>query len=91
MDRAGQPFERVGDGVDDVASERLGVAPNAAGDRPPLAISSCGNAALAAAKLAAAVTWPLEVYVPTWANAVVVDDVPPGATVVGAPARPISS
>ena len=35
-------------------------------DRPPLAIASCGNAALAAATLAAQADWPLDVYVPTW-------------------------
>jgi threonine synthase len=35
-------------------------------DRPPLAIASCGNAALAAATLAKAADWPLDVYVPTW-------------------------
>lgn len=35
-------------------------------DRPPLAIASCGNAALAAATLAKAAEWPLDVYVPTW-------------------------
>ncbi len=35
-------------------------------DRPPLAIASCGNAALAAATLAKAVDWPIDVYVPTW-------------------------
>jgi threonine synthase len=34
--------------------------------RPPLAIASCGNAALAAALLARAADWPIEVYVPTW-------------------------
>lgn len=34
--------------------------------RPPLAIASCGNAALAAATLAAAAEWPIEVYVPMW-------------------------
>jgi threonine dehydratase len=34
--------------------------------RPRLAIASCGNAALAAATLAAAVEWPIDVYVPTW-------------------------
>jgi threonine synthase len=32
--------------------------------RPPLAIASCGNAAYAAATLAAAVSWPLRVFVP---------------------------
>jgi threonine dehydratase len=34
--------------------------------RPPLAIASCGNAALAASILAAAADWPIDVYVPTW-------------------------
>ena len=34
--------------------------------RPPLAIASCGNAALAAATLARAAKWPLDVFVPTW-------------------------
>ena len=42
--------------------ERLGQLPN----RPPLAIASCGNAALAAATLAAAADWPIDVFVPTW-------------------------
>jgi threonine dehydratase len=36
------------------------------GERPPLAIASCGNAALAAATLARASEWPIDVYVPTW-------------------------
>jgi len=49
-------------------AESLGVAPWSAADRPPLAISSCGNAAIAAATLAAAVDWPIEVFVPTWAS-----------------------
>jgi threonine dehydratase len=35
-------------------------------ERPPLAIASCGNAALAAATLARAADWPIDVYVPTW-------------------------
>lgn len=35
-------------------------------DRPPLAIASCGNAALAAAMLARAANWPIDVYVPMW-------------------------
>ncbi|GAC1314505.1 MAG: hypothetical protein NVSMB12_07890 [Acidimicrobiales bacterium] len=38
-----------------------------------LAIASCGNAALAAAVLAAAVGRSLEVFVPTWADPLVVD------------------
>jgi threonine synthase len=35
-------------------------------ERPRLAIASCGNAALAAATLARAADWPVDVYVPTW-------------------------
>ena len=35
-------------------------------ERPRLAISSCGNAALAAATLARAADWPIDVFVPTW-------------------------
>ena len=34
--------------------------------RAPLAIASCGNAALAAAVLARAARWPLDVFVPDW-------------------------
>ena len=45
----------------------------ASADRPPLAIASCGNAALAAAVVAAAERWPLTVYVPTFAEEAVVD------------------
>jgi threonine dehydratase len=45
-----------------IAAERLGHLV----DRPPLAIASCGNAALAAATLASAADWPIDVYVPTW-------------------------
>ncbi|MCH9684401.1 MAG: pyridoxal-phosphate dependent enzyme [Deltaproteobacteria bacterium] len=40
-------------------------------NRAPLAIASCGNAALAAAVVAAAAAWPLEVFVPTDADPVV--------------------
>jgi threonine synthase len=39
--------------------------------RPPLAIASCGNAAFAAATLAAAVAWPIQVFVPPSAHPVV--------------------
>ncbi len=45
-----------------LAAERLDLL----AERPPLAIASCGNAALAAATLAAAAGWPIDVYVPTW-------------------------
>ena len=44
------------------AAEELGLL----AERPPLAIASCGNAAMAAATLAARVGWPIDVYVPTW-------------------------
>ncbi len=40
--------------------------------RPRLAIASCGNAALAAATLARAAAWPIEVFVPDWADPAVV-------------------
>ncbi len=48
------------------AAEQLGLAQWS--QRPPLAIASCGNAALAAATLAAAVSWPIRVFVPPSAN-----------------------
>jgi len=52
-------------------AEALGLAdPD---DRPPLAIASCGNAALAAAVLAAAAGRRLAVFVPAGADEVVVD------------------
>ena len=57
-----------------VTAEITGVAPwRGEADRPPLAIASCGNAALAASTLAAAVTWPICVYVPVNANPRVVE------------------
>ncbi|HEX2704498.1 MAG TPA: PLP-dependent lyase/thiolase [Candidatus Lustribacter sp.] len=43
------------------AAEELGLV---TGERRPLAIASCGNAAIAAATLAHRVGWPLQVYVP---------------------------
>jgi threonine dehydratase len=51
------------------AAELLGVG----GREGPLAIASCGNAALAAATLAAADRRELEVFVPTWAGPAIVD------------------
>jgi threonine synthase len=42
-------------------------------ERRPLAIASCGNAALAAAVVARAAEWPLEVFVPVDANARIVE------------------
>lgn len=57
-----------------VTAELTGCAPwGGMADRPPLAIASCGNAALAASTLAAAVGWPICVFVPVGANAAVVE------------------
>ena len=48
-----------------VFAERAGLVPWASPTgRPPLAIASCGNAAIAAATLARAVDWPIAVHVP---------------------------
>ena len=52
------------------AAEALGLAP---ATRPPLAIASCGNAAIAAATLAGGASWPLQVFVPDWASSTVLD------------------
>ena len=57
-------------------------------NRPPLAIASCGNAAIAAATLAVAVSWPIQVFVPQAGNAVVVATLKSlGATIVECPRR----
>ncbi len=57
-----------------MVAEQLGLVPwKYIDDRPPLAISSCGNAAIAASTLAAAVNWPIDVYIPEWAGGIVVD------------------
>jgi threonine dehydratase len=48
--------------------------------RAPLAIASCGNAAIAAATLAQRVDWPIDVYVPRWMS----DDVGRLLAVLGA-------
>ncbi len=58
-------------------------------ERPPLAIASCGNAALAAAVLARAVDRPLRVFVPSDAEASVLARlVALGAEVVACPREP---
>ncbi len=70
------------------AAEQIGLAPwvRDGAPRPPLAIASCGNAALAAATLAAAVSWPIQVFVPTSANLHVTKRLGElGATVVTCP------
>ena len=53
--------------------ERQGRLGGLSSGRPELAIASCGNAAVAAAVVAAAERWPLTVYVPTSAEEAVVD------------------
>lgn len=53
------------------AASHFGLAGVEDGERSPLAIASCGNAAVAAATLAAAADWPLRVFVPEWADAAV--------------------
>jgi threonine synthase len=66
-----------------LVDEALG-APRA--DR--LAIASCGNAALAAGVVAAAMERPLEVFVPTWADDAIVDRLAGlGASVTRCPRR----
>jgi len=47
------------------AAEEIGLLPL----RAPLAIASCGNAAIVAATLAQRVDWPIDVFVPTWMSA----------------------
>lgn len=72
-----------------LSCERSGLAPWSAGHRPRLAISSCGNAAIAAATLAAAAKWPLDVMVPPSAGAGVLSRLRHlGATVHVCPRRP---
>ena len=50
------------------ACEELGLVE---GPRRPLAIASCGNAAIAASTLARAASWPIQVHVPETASPVV--------------------
>ncbi len=72
-----------------VTAESLGLAPwTDVVDRPTLAIASCGNAAYAAATLAAAVQWPLRVFVPPHADPVVIAGLGElGAEIVECPRR----
>ena len=72
-----------------LAGEQLGVlAWRSTGDRPKLAIASCGNAALAAATMAASIGWPLDVFVPPSANGRVVARLGElGAVIVVCPRR----
>ena len=69
-------------------AESLGLAPWTPESRPSLAISSCGNAAIAAATLAHAVRWPLDVFIPEWAGGVVVSTLESlGANITRCPRR----
>jgi threonine synthase len=71
-------------------AERIGHTPwgDRIGGRPTLAIASCGNAALAASTLAAAVDWPIQVFVPPNANPNVVTRLNElGASVTTCPRR----
>lgn len=71
-----------------LAAEALGLAPRT-GRRPPLATASCGNAAVAAAVLAAAVDWPLLVFVPPDADPAVLAELATfGAAVNTCPRSP---
>lgn len=72
-----------------LAAESVGVVPwTGPGDRPSLAIASCGNAAFAAATLAAAVRWPIRVFVPPSADPVVLAALAKmGAVIVECPRR----
>ena len=72
-----------------LVAELRGLAPwSGRGDRPNLALASCGNAALAAATIAAALAWPISVFVPEWANENVVEQLMRlDATIVRCPRR----
>ncbi len=66
---------------------QLGIAPPD-DQAPPLAIASCGNAAMAAGVIAAAMRRELQVFVPTWADEPVVERLGDlGATVEQCPRR----
>lgn len=52
----------------------LHLAVDAVGKENRLAIASCGNAALGAATVARAVDRPIDVFIPTWANPVIVSE-----------------
>ena len=69
-------------------AESRGLAGWTAATRPELAIASCGNAAIAASTLAAAVRWPIRVFVPPSADGVVIDTLTAlGATIERCPRR----
>ena len=74
-----------------LVAEHFGRTPwgNRTNERRTLAIASCGNAALAAATLAAAVHWPIQVFVPPNANPSVLQRLHElGVTITMCPRRP---
>lgn len=74
-----------------LVAERFGRTPwgSRVGERPALAIASCGNAAFAASTLASAVQWPIQVFVPPSANPTLIARLGQlGATVTVCPRRP---
>jgi threonine synthase len=71
--------------AEESTSTRVGV--HGAAGRPPLAIASCGNAALAAAVVARAAGWPLQVFVPADAKPGVLERLERLAAVVHTCAR----
>lgn len=75
-----------GTAVTMLVDEELGAAPSGDGAATRLAIASCGNAALAAGVIAAALDRPLDVFVPTWADDIIVTRLTDlGATVTRCP------
>jgi threonine dehydratase len=69
--------------------EAAGRAPWPQSTRPRLAIASCGNAAIAASTLAAAMQWPISVHVPPTASPSVVATLTSlGADIVVCPRQP---
>ena len=57
-----------------LVAEELDLVPwKTPAERPPLAISSCGNAAIAASTLALAAEWPVDVFIPEWSGGQVVE------------------
>ena len=71
-----------------LVAESKGLTPWPSQSRPELAIASCGNAAIAASTLAAAVDWPIRVFVPVAADPAVADKLASlGATIERCPRR----
>lgn len=69
-------------------AERAGVVSWSRATRPPLAIASCGNAAIAASTLARSANWPIRVFVPVGAAPAVLAIINAlGADVVECPRR----